>query len=354
MVLNRAAEQKSSRAAVFRKQGFRLKALGSRLKDTGLTSAYSLQPLAFSLIPYFRATTLLMSVAAWLCCFSIFLSMPDMANADVFLLKKDSSIIGAIKEYRVKDNESLIEIARRFKLGYNEIVDANPDLDPFVPKNGSTVLIPSSWILPDSVRSGIVINISEMRLYYFYQRGRRDFVRTYPIGIGDDGNETPVGRFRIIEKIKNPPWHVPKSIRKERPELPDVVPPGPDNPLGSHALRLSLGSYLIHGTNRPWAVGRKVTHGCLRLYPEDIPELFDLVPIGTPVTIVRQPVKIGYENGVVYIEVHKDELKKEEEYLEEVTRILKAKNLLSRISSDRLYEAILEKKGIPIAISESK
>lgn len=320
MVLNRAVQQ-CSRAAV------------------------KLKGKIYSLKKYWSAGLLV-------CCLIIFLLIPERVYADVFLLKKDSSMIGAIREYRVKDNESLIEVARRFKLGYNEIVDANPDLDPFVPKNGSTVLIPSSWILPDSGRNGIVINISEMRLFYFYKKGGRDFVRTYPIGIGDDGNETPTGRFRIIEKIKDPHWRVPESIRKERPELPKVVPPGPDNPLGSHALRLSLGSYLIHGTNRPWAVGRKVTHGCLRLYPEDIPELFNVVPVGTPVTIVRQPVKIGYENGLVYIEVHRDELRREGEYLEEATRILKAKNLLSRINSNKLYEAILEKKGIPVVVSE--
>lgn len=297
-------------------------------------------------------TALFKTHALLLCLSFIFLLIPDRAHADVFLLKKDSSLIGTVKEYRVKDNESLIEIARRFKLGYNEIVDANPDLDPFVPKNGSNVFIPSSWILPDSSRNGIVINISEMRLYYFYKKGGRDFVRTYPIGIGDDGKETPIGKFRIIEKIENPSWHVPESIRKERPELPSVVPPGPNNPLGSHALRLSLGSYLIHGTNRPWAVGRKVTHGCLRLYPEDIPELFNLVPVGTPVTIVRQPVKVGYENGVVYIEVHRDEHWKDEDYRNETSRLLRKKNLLSRINSEKLYQAITEMSGVPTVISD--
>lgn len=273
--------------------------------------------------------------------------------ADIFLLHKDSSIIGATREYRVKDNESLIEIARRFKLGYNEIVEANPGLDPFVPKKGTPVLIPTLWILPDARHEGIVINISEMRLYYFYKRNGRDFVRTYPIGVGEDGNETPTGHFKIIEKIKNPSWHVPKSIRKERPELSKVVPPGPDNPLGSHALRLSLGSYLIHGTNRPWAVGRKVTHGCLRLYPEDIPELYNIVPIGTEVTIVRQPIKVGVDNKKVYIEVHRDELKGDDWYLKEALRLLSKKKLLGLVNSEKLYRALSEKKGIPIEITDN-
>lgn len=300
-------------------------------------------------------------------------------NSHLFLIRRESSIIGVTREYKVKDNESLIEIARMFKLGYNEIVDANPGVDPFVPKNGSSVLIPSSWILPDSDREGIVINISEMRLYYFYKKAWKEgfsksgfrqvkpltgtsserpksqyYVRTYPIGIGDDGHETPTGRFRIIEKIKNPSWHVPESIRKERPELPRVVPPGPDNPLGSYALRLSIGSYLIHGTNRPWAVGRKVTHGCLRLYPEDIPELFEIVPVGTPVTIVRQPVKVGLDNGRVYIEVHRDPdlFKTNDEYLNEAIYLLKVKRIIGLVNSEKLYQAITEKRGIPVAISE--
>ncbi len=277
----------------------------------------------------------------------------SQARADVFIINNNSQIIGVTRQYKVKHNESLIEIARKFKLGYNEIVDANPELDPFVPKEGSTVIIPSSWVLPDTNREGIVINISEMRLYYFYKKDGRQYVRTYPIGIGDDGNETPTGRFRVIEKIKNPAWHVPESIRRERPELPRLVPPGPDNPLGSHALRLSLGSYLIHGTNRPWAVGRKVTHGCLRLYPEDIPELYNIVPVGTTVTIVRQPVKVGYDNGRVYIEVHRDALvMRDNEYLEEAIRILKTKKLLGPVNSEKLYQAIEEKKGIPMVIGD--
>lgn len=288
---------------------------------------------------------------------SIFITLcsllsPLGACADIFLLSKGSSVLGITREYTVKDNESLIEIARRFKLGYNEIVDANPELDPFVPKKGSTVIIPSSWVLPDSDHNGIVINISEMRLYYFYKKGGKDFVRTYPIGIGDDGNETPTGRFSIIEKITNPSWHVPESIRKERPELPKVVPPGPDNPLGSHALRLSLGSYLIHGTNRPWAVGRKVTHGCLRLYPEDIPELYSIVPVGTSVTIVRQPVKIGFDNGKIYIEIHRDGLKGDEWYLKEALGLLKTKRQIGLVNSEKLYQAIIDKKGIPVVISD--
>ncbi|OGW73023.1 MAG: hypothetical protein A3J81_02705, partial [Nitrospirae bacterium RIFOXYB2_FULL_43_5] len=220
------------------------------------------------------------------------------ADAASYPYTKNNTVVGSLKGYIVKNDESLIEIARKFKLGYNEIADANPDIDPFVPGNGTSVAIPSFWILPD-VKSyeGIVINLSEMRLYYFFKRRSSKLVATFPVGIGSEGNDTPTGEFKIVEKIVKPRWRVPESIRKEKPNLPAVVPSGPDNPLGSHALRLSLGSYLIHGTNRPWGVGRRASHGCIRLYPEDIPKLFKLAPNGVRVTIVRQPVKVGVKNN---------------------------------------------------------
>lgn len=296
-------------------------------------------------------------------------------SAEVYSYNKDNTVIGSVKMYKVNGNESLIEIARNFGVGYNEIVDANPSLDPFLPGNNASVRIPTSWVLPDvpltesKTRNkssslvtrqqllnyeGILINLSEMRLYYFFKQKKSLLVRTFPIGIGDEGNDTPVGSFKIIEKIVKPAWHVPASIKKERPELPDVIPPGPDNPLGSHALRLSLGSYLIHGTNRPWAVGRKVTHGCIRLYPEDIPKLFQIVPNGTRVTIVRQPVKVGVRDNKVYIEVHKDDDAKNFNYFNEAVELLKKKGLIKKVNTEKLYHAVREKSGIPVEISGFK
>ncbi len=264
-------------------------------------------------------------------------------------------LIGKVQTYYVREGESLIEIARAFQIGYNAIVDANRSLDPFVPQSGASVTIPTSWILPDArERDSIIINLSEMRLYHFFiHKGSRK-VSTFPIGIGSEGFNTPLGRFRITEKIANPPWYVPPSIRKERPELPDVVPPGPENPLGTHALRLSLGTILIHGTNRPWAIGRKASHGCIRLYPEDIPRLFRSVPVGTQVTIVRQPVKVGIKNQIVYIEVHRDKSLKNFRYLDEALSILKKKKLLQRVSMEKLTSALQKKQGIPTAISSER
>src|SRR5208337_3154223 len=189
-------------------------------------------------------------------------------------------------------------------------------------------------------------------LYYFFRHGGKPRVMTFPIGIGDEGTETPLGSFRIIEKITNPAWHVPASIRKEHPELPAVVPAGPDNPMGTHALRLSLSTVLIHGTNRPWCVGRKASHGCIRLYPEDIPKLFRMVTKGAPVTIVSQPVKIGVRERKVYIELHKDDSINSEALFKMATVLLAKKHLLGKVSSVKLLKALDDKRGFPVEISE--
>ena len=280
-----------------------------------------------------------------LLCFMVF--AVSTASAEYFFAA-DSDVIGKVQHYSVKKGESLIEIARMFGLGYNEIVGANPGVDPFVPPVGLEARIPVEWVIPDvPARKGIVINVSEMRLYYFLQKGT-NLVTTFPIGVGDEGKETPVGEFRIIQKIVNPSWTVPKSIREEKPELPPVVPAGPDNPLGTHALRLSVPSVLIHGTNRPWAVGRRATHGCLRLYPEDIPRLFLLVNTGEKVTIVRQPVKVGVRRNRVFVEVHDDGATN---YLKGAVKALGRKNLLGMIDRQKLVQALNEKSGVPVDIT---
>ncbi|MBT0653204.1 L,D-transpeptidase family protein [Geomobilimonas luticola] len=261
------------------------------------------------------------------------------------------ALIGLPSRHAVEPNESLMEIARRYDVGYNEIIAANPGLDPFIPPTGTSVTLPTSWLLPAAANGeGIVINLSELRLYLLFTTAGTGLVATFPIGIGSEGHETPTGTFNIREKIVNPPWHVPPSIRKERPELPPVIPSGPDNPLGSHALRLSADGILIHGTNRPWGTGREVSHGCIRLYPEDIPRLFRLVRVGTPVTIVREPVKIGEREGRVYLEVH-DEGGEVIDYLEKATGILGRLNLVGRVNINLLGEALRMRTGIPVDIT---
>ena len=264
-----------------------------------------------------------------------------------------TSVIGAIATARTKGDESLIELARKVDIGYSAITDANPSLDPFVPGSDTLVTIPSAWILPDvEPYDGIVINVSELRLYYFTRKGSSRLVRIFPIGTGSEGHDTPPGKYRVVQKVVKPAWHVPESIREEKPELPKVVPPGPDNPLGSHALRLSSNSILIHGTNKPWGVGMRVSHGCIRLYPEDISRFFPMVPAGTKVTIVRQPLKIGQREGKVYVEVHNDEFDKDSDYLAMAQTLLSKKGLLKNVNAEKLYRAIEEKRGMPVDISE--
>jgi L,D-transpeptidase ErfK/SrfK len=251
-------------------------------------------------------------------------------------------------QYPAKKSESLHEIARKFDLGVNDLVNANPGVDPFVPGYGSIVQIPVSRILPEMpAPAGIVVNLPEFRLYVF-PADEPESVLTFPIGIGDLGNDTPVGTYTVTEKIVNPAWHVPESIRKGKPELPKVVPPGPDNPMGSHALRLSAGSVLIHGTDRPWSIGTRSSHGCLRLYPEDIVRLFKLVNLGTRVSIVNQPVKVVVNDEKVFVEVHGSA---NGSYLEEAVRLLRGKKLLERVDMPRLTRALIEMSGMPVDIT---
>lgn len=233
-------------------------------------------------------------------------------------------------------------------MGYNEITAANPGVDPFDPEEGIRVTIPGQWILPDVPRRrGIVINLAEMRLYDFHARNR-DLVETFPVGIGDEGWDTPVGSYRIIEKIVNPAWYVPASIRAQKPELPAIVPPGPDNPLGTHALRLSIGTVLIHGTDRPYGIGRRVSHGCIHLYPEDIIKLFRKVKIGTEVTIIRQQVKAALVDGRVLVEIHGGG--SDDAYMEAV-ELLEKKGLIPKVNMVKLIKSALAASGMPTDVT---
>ncbi|HED00095.1 MAG TPA: L,D-transpeptidase [Proteobacteria bacterium] len=275
--------------------------------------------------------------------------MPSLVCAGFYTCKGE--IIGTVQAYKVKEGESLIETARKFGLGYNEIIDANSGLDPFVPGCDASIKIPTAWILPNVSRhDSVVINLSEMRLYYFFKYRGSHLVVTFPIGIGAQGTDTPTGSFRVVGKVGNPTWYVPDSIIKNYPYLPRQVPPGKDNPLGSHALRLSREDILIHGTNKPWGIGRKLSHGCIRLYPEDIPELFRLVPIGANVIILRQPVKVGVKNNRVYIEVHKDG-GQDIDMLNEAIRLLSKERLLQKVSTEKLFHALREQSGMPVDIT---
>lgn len=263
--------------------------------------------------------------------------------------RRDGPFVGKRQTCRAGSDDSLPEIARRYDVGFDAMTAANPGVDPFVPEPRRRIVIPTRWILPDvALRRGLVINLAEMRLYRFPGRGSRT-VTTFPVGIGDEGSETPVGTFRVIEKIVHPAWHVPESIRKAEPGLPAVVPPGPDNPMGSRALRLSLGTILIHGTNRPWGIGTRDSHGCIRLYEEDIVRLFRSVDRGTPVTIVNQPVKAAARAGRVYVQVH--DYGDGADLYAPALRVLDAKGLAGRVDLRKLAEAVRERSGLLVDIS---
>ncbi|WP_236019106.1 L,D-transpeptidase family protein [Geomonas propionica] len=257
--------------------------------------------------------------------------------------------LGELRQYKVRQGESLIEIARRFDLGYNEIRDANPGVDPVIPAPGTVVTIPSAWISPAVIeRPSIVVNLAELRLYVFSKIGDAA-VQSFPLGIGDEGTDTPVGKFVIVEKIINPSWHVPQSIRRQRPQLPAVVAPGARNPLGRHALRLSRQDILIHGTNRPWGIGRRSSHGCLRLYPKDIASLFAMAHKGMQIQIIYQPVKVGTKEGRVFIEFHCQG--RDAVGVGDILHMMADRNLLRRIDMGKLVRAYYENKGYPIDIT---
>ncbi|UCH81388.1 MAG: L,D-transpeptidase family protein [Nitrospiraceae bacterium] len=259
-------------------------------------------------------------------------------------------LIGKNRSYILGKGETLIELARMYDTGYNEIVDANKNIDPWVPGKGTAVTIPTSWLLPELIDNGIIINLAELRLYFFFSLREARYIKTYPIGIGREGFNTPTGDFSITLKMKDPIWKVPETSRRENPELPLYVLPGPDNPLGEYWLQLSVDTYGIHGTNRPYGIGRRVSQGCIRLYPEDIKDLYNYVTPGTPVKIISEPVKVGIHNDQIYIEVHASDLT-ESELINMVIKKLHGKHLLKDINTALMIKSIKSATGLPALIS---
>lgn len=225
---------------------------------------------------------------------------------DRFTLAAGESVVGSVVVTVASAEDTLPDIARRFNVGYEEIVRANPVVDPWLPGRGREIVVPTAFVLPDAPQEGLVVNIAAMRLYYYppAAKGAPREVITHPIGIGKVGWSTPEGVTRIVSRQKDPVWTPPTSVRREHLEngdpLPARVPAGPNNPLGAYLFRLGWPSYLIHGTNKPYGVGMRSSHGCLRLYPEDIAALYDHLPIGTTVRIVNQPTVLGWRGGVVW------------------------------------------------------
>ena len=223
------------------------------------------------------------------------LALTALTGTHAGAARKTGDIIGEMHEYYIwRENEDLLEVARADELGLIELMAANPGVDPWVPGRNTHLLLPTMHILPQGPRKGIVINTAELRLYYY---DAEDGYFSFPLGVGRDGYLTPVGSTKIVRKKEKPSWYLTPSEARDHPELPKVIPPGEDNPLGEYAMYLGWPSYLIHGTNTPWGIGRRTSRGCIRMYPEDIEWLFRMAPIGTPVTVVDQPVKLGWKDG---------------------------------------------------------
>ena len=232
-------------------------------------------------------------------------------HAEVYELPPEGyDVIGTVATITARYEDTLVDIARRHGLGYYDLVKANPGVNVWLPGEGTEIVLPSRFVLPPGPRKGLVLNLAEYRMYYFPEPepGRPAYVYTYPMSIGRMDWETPLGKTRIVAMAKNPAWYPPQSVREEHAAegdpLPRVVPPGPANPLGSRAMRLGLPGYLIHGTNRPAGVGMRVSHGCVRMFPEDIEFLFEQIRVDTPVRIINAPVKIGWDGDVLVAEVH--------------------------------------------------
>ncbi|GGW45486.1 hypothetical protein CWI66_05635 [Halomonas sp. 141] len=249
-----------------------------------------------------------LAVSAWLLATSALANASELPKGH-FLLPETGNMIGEIYTVTASNEDTLLDIAQAHNVGYEEIRMANPDVSIWVPGEGTEVTIPGQFILPDEPRTGIVINVAELRLYYYPEAaaGEPAVVETYPIGIGRDAYNTPLGITKTTMRLENPAWYPPASIRREAAERgdppPAVVPPGPDNPLGQFAILLDIPGYLIHGTNQPDGIGMRASRGCIRMHGDDIESIFWRVPVGTQVNIIDAPIKLGWsEQGNAYIQ----------------------------------------------------
>ncbi len=293
--------------------------------------------------------------------------LPPPTETQRFQLAPDQDVVGVVQLTTTSKEDTLTDIARRFNIGYEEILRANPKVDPWLPGADKQIVVPTAFILPNAPREGIVVNIAAMRIFYYprHKAGEPQEVITHPIGIGKVGWKTPEGVTKIVRRQKDPTWRVPVSVLKEHKEngeiLDKVIGPGPENPLGRHAFYLEWPSYLIHGTNKPAGVGLRSSHGCIRLYPEDIAQLFDMVPIGTPVRVVNQPYVFGWKDGHLYMQVFdvleddsRDWKKAQQKLINKSLSTNLQKQLKShneQVNWDLASELAHSPRGIPVPVS---
>ena len=283
-----------------------------------------------------------------------FMVSTQPSSAETFFLPEGTdSVVGDIGYVQARTGETLVDIARQLNVGYDQIVLANPNLNRWIPDVGSKVTIPHQYVLPGTTRRGLVLNIAELRLYFYppTPRGSPGSVITHPVSIGRMDWRTPLGQTSVVKKERDPPWRPPPSIKREHAldgdPLPDVIAGGaPDNPLGRFALRLGFPSYLIHGVDerKAYGIGMRVTHGCIRMYPEDIETLFSQVSVGTPVLIVNEPIKLGRLGEVIFLEVHQPL----EENEDEVAPIA------PRVSPQEVFQFVRQRLGREVALDETQ
>jgi L,D-transpeptidase ErfK/SrfK len=286
-----------------------------------------------------------------------------------FEIGPDDDVVGQLQVVKIGEHDTLSDVARRFNVGYDEIVRANPGVDPWLPGVGSEVVVPTQFVLPAAERKGIVVNLAAMRIYYFpvAKAGEKQVVYTHPIGIGKVGWSTPEGKTTVIAKEKNPVWRPTPSILKEHREngdpLPAVVPAGPDNPLGHRKLTLGWATYLIHGTNKPYGVGMRTSHGCIRMYPEDVEVLYEMVGRGTQVTVVNQPYVFGWHDGQLYLQTFdvleddKRDWSKSRPQILSKTLNKRIEKLLAerqeKINWDRVAVIAADPRGLALSVSDA-
>lgn len=293
--------------------------------------------------------------------FSALLSTP-LAALELPLPPPGEDVVGQVQVIKAKYEDTFADIGQANDIGYLEMVAANPGVDPWLPGGGTEVLLPTRYILPPGPREGIVINLAEYRMYYFPKD--QNVVHTFPLGIGREGWGSPIAETRITGKIKDPAWYPPKSIREEHAAdgdpLPTVVPAGPDNPLGPFKFTLGLSGYLIHGSNKKFGIGMRVSHGCFRMLNHNVLQLASMVPVGTTVRIINEPYKFGISGDKVYLEAHApledDESAKSsvvDKHAALVDELLKRNDLLGqrRLDWEIVREVVAAEDGLPVEIS---
>ena len=296
-----------------------------------------------------------------LCCLSMVCAAPLVSAIELPLPAPGDDVIGEVQVIQARYEDTFADLGKAHDLGYLEMVAANPGVDAWLPGVGTEIILPTRYILPPGPREGVVINLAEYRLYYYPKD--KPVVYTYPLGIGREGWDSPISDTSITVKTPNPGWTPPQSILREHAEMGDPLPayvlPGPDNPLGPYKLTLGLPGYLIHGSNKKFGIGMRVSHGCFRMLNDNVLELAKLVPVGVKVRIINEPYKFGFEGGKLYLEAHAPlsddgETSVVDKHAAVVNVLLKRDDIQDAhlLDWDRVREVVAAEVGMPLPIAE--